>query len=627
MTQRKWGARLGMAVLGAGMWLAGGPALSQTAGSTVGTAGGESSADTLSRNLRTLAANPKSMSALMDAGQAALRLGDGQAALTFFARAEEIAPRDGRIKMWMGSALVQLEQARGALKFFKDATDLGVSESEVARDRGLAYDISGDPRRAQRDYRLALQTRPDAEVTRRLALSLAITGDREAALRLLEPQLASGDRAAERTRALVLALVGDMAGAGRVVQASMPGGQGEAMMPFLARLPTLSYADRALAVHLGHFPNDGRTASPSVYASARPSQPELAERRAPGVSPTDAGRPDPAQALLQRRIAGVQRSDPPPAAAPAPAASATASRASGGKAASAARSERGLAPPVSAWSWSRGLEPSHPQPVRPAPGGAAVQPRPRPLETAALTPREPASRSEPAPARREPAPPSAASADRAPADLQIPALSRPVVVAAADPTPLKAASRPAAAAEPRNSNRIADLAQTIAAIGDAPPAAATTRRASSAAAAPARRPASAAAADEPKPGAKGSGTAAAATGTKAGRAATAAAKPSSAKKPDPAPREPSRIWVQVAGGADRAAFPAEFARLKAKAPKLLGGRSAWVAKLNATNRLLVGPFTDAEAAQDFVNALRKADLSAFAWTSEAGEKVEKLPAK
>src|SRR3712207_6867002 len=41
-----------------------------------------------------------------------------------------------------------------------------------------SYDISGDPRRAQRDYRLALQQSRDPEVTRRLALSLAITGER-----------------------------------------------------------------------------------------------------------------------------------------------------------------------------------------------------------------------------------------------------------------------------------------------------------------------------------------------------------------------------------------------------------------------------------------------------------------
>jgi Flp pilus assembly protein TadD len=601
--------------------------------------------DTLSRNLRTLAANPRSMTALMGAGQAALRLGDGQAALTFFARAEELAPRDGRIKMWMGSALVQLEQARGALKFFKDATDLGVAEADVARDRGLAYDISGDPRRAQRDYRLALQAGSDPEVTRRLALSLAITGDRDAALRLLEPQLTSGDRAAERTRALVLALVGDMAGAGRVVQASMPGGQGEAMMPFLARLPSLSYADRALAVHLGHFPNDGRTASPSVYAANRMSQPDAMARRGSAGLPTDAGRPDPAQDLLQRRIAGAQRPQPPQSTqstqstAPARIATATTPSGPGHGAAPAVRKERGLAPPVSAWSWSRGIEPTRPLPVHQPSRTAAAQPQPKPREAAADTAAEAAAQ-RPAQARRDPTPLITADSDPAPDAARTPGPTPPstapagepiriAVVAAADPAPLKpglgsAAPQPSqtVADEPRRSSRLADLAATVAKIGDSTSSPTAARRTAPAATAPARP-----AVGEPRAAGKAAaGTDAAET--KAGRAAVAAAtKPTPPRKPEAGPREPSRIWVQVAGGADRALFPGEFARLKAKAPKLLGGRGAWAAKLNATNRLLVGPFADAEAAQDFVNALRKAELSAFAWTSEAGEKVEKLPAK
>jgi hypothetical protein len=85
--------------------------------------------------------------------------------------------------------------------------------------------------------------------------------------------------------------------------------------------------------------------------------------------------------------------------------------------------------------------------------------------------------------------------------------------------------------------------------------------------------------------------------------------------------------VQVAGGAQKGALPREFARLKAKAPKLLGSRTAWTTPLNATNRLLVGPFAGSKEAQAFVNQLKAADLSGFAWTSAAGQKIEKLPAK
>ena len=150
------------------------PAAAQTTGAFT-----ESPNAALSRNLRSLAANPKSVTALMGAGKAALDLGDAQAALTFFARAEEQMPRDGRVKMWIASALIQLQQPHAALKFFRDAADLGVPAADLARDRGLAHDIAGNPREAQRDYRLALLKGRDDEVTRRLALSLAISGERQ----------------------------------------------------------------------------------------------------------------------------------------------------------------------------------------------------------------------------------------------------------------------------------------------------------------------------------------------------------------------------------------------------------------------------------------------------------------
>ena len=297
----------GLAVLGAGMLSAGGPAIAQQSYG----APQETPGDALSRNLKTLVANPRSVDALTGAGRAALDVGDAQAALSFLARAEDEAPRDGRIKMWIASALVQLEQPHAALKFFKDAADLGVPEAELARDRGLAYDIAGDPRRAQRDYRLALQRSRDPELTRRLALSLAISGEREPALRLLDEQLQSRNPAAERTRALVLALTGDAADASRAVEASMPGPQGEALMPFLARLPSLSLADRALAVHLGRFPQDGRSAPAQTYAmnsfrsNVVPASPN---------SSLTAGRPDPLQPGLGRSTATLVRSAPPEAA-------------------------------------------------------------------------------------------------------------------------------------------------------------------------------------------------------------------------------------------------------------------------------------------------------------------------
>ncbi|HWT12469.1 MAG TPA: tetratricopeptide repeat protein, partial [Allosphingosinicella sp.] len=220
----------------------------------------------LRRHLTTLADNPRSLDALIGAGRAANESGDAEAALSFFGRADELSPRNPRIKAGMASALVQMGRAQAALNLFAQAIALGAPEAEIAGDRGLAYDMIGDPRRAQRDYTLALRRRDDAELRRRLALSLAISGQRDAALRMIDPQLRRNDRAAWRTQAFVLALTGDAAGATRTAQGTMPPGAAAAMAPFLARLVVLSPAQKAMAVHFGHFPSDGRARADSGVA-------------------------------------------------------------------------------------------------------------------------------------------------------------------------------------------------------------------------------------------------------------------------------------------------------------------------------------------------------------------------
>ena len=243
----------------------------------------------LARHLRTLAAAPQSLDALIGAGNAALELGDAESAISFFGRAEEVAPRDGRAKAGIGSGFILLEQPRSALKFFDDAVDLGVPESLIARDRGLAYDLRGDPRRAQKDYALVLARGEDLEARRRMALSLAISGDRPGALAMLEDQLQRQDKVAWRTRAFVLALTGDAEEATHAMQAVMPA-QAAMMRPFFARLPQLNPEQRALAVHFGHFPGEGRAAEGGDdvrFASLSPA-------------PTQAGRPDAGQAALGR---------------------------------------------------------------------------------------------------------------------------------------------------------------------------------------------------------------------------------------------------------------------------------------------------------------------------------------
>jgi hypothetical protein len=135
----------------------------------------------------------------------------------------------------------------------------------IGCDRGLAYDLMGRQADAQSDYRAALSGPDGDEARRRLALSLAISGDRNGALQTLAPLAAKADVAASRTRAFVLALTGDASGAVTAINAAMPGSS-SSLMPFLQRLPSLAAAQKAAAANLGIFPDS----SDVRYASATP---------------------------------------------------------------------------------------------------------------------------------------------------------------------------------------------------------------------------------------------------------------------------------------------------------------------------------------------------------------------
>jgi tetratricopeptide (TPR) repeat protein len=269
--------------------------------------------EALSRYLRMLAANPRDLASLTGAGRAALAVGDANAALGFYARAEELSPGNGRIKAGLATALVQMEQPRTALKLFDEAVALGVPVGEIAADRGLAHDLNGDNRSAQADYALALRARPDDETIRRLALSLAISGDRAGALAKLDPLLRRNDGGAIRARAFVLALTGDQAGAAKAVETAMPGPQATVMANFLGRLGKLNPAQKALAVNFGYFPSDGRAyGAAELFADARAARPAAA-----GSAPLRGGVPvagamggrdmplTPAGGPLSPRLAGV----------------------------------------------------------------------------------------------------------------------------------------------------------------------------------------------------------------------------------------------------------------------------------------------------------------------------------
>jgi len=267
----------------------------------------------LRRNLTTLADNPRSLDALIGAGRAARAMGDGEAALGFFARADEISPNDARVKAGMGSALVLMERPEQALELFSQATALGAPEIEIAGDRGLAHDMTGDPRRAQQDYALVLRRRSDPEIERRMALSLAISGQRDAALRVIDPQLRRHDRAAWRTQAFVLALTGDARGAEDTAARMMPASNAQEMAPFFARLAALSPAQKAAAVHFGRFPSNGHGTQMAANVDTRADPGALALAQGGPSAQPSRPRPQPAEPLngASRRRPG---DDEPPVA-------------------------------------------------------------------------------------------------------------------------------------------------------------------------------------------------------------------------------------------------------------------------------------------------------------------------
>jgi Flp pilus assembly protein TadD len=279
----------------------------------------ESPTAALARYVRTLASSPKEFNSLIGAGKAALQLGDAEAAAGFFARADDVNPRSPEPQAGMGAVAVANGDAQGALPYFQRALQLGASVESFACDRGLAYDVLGQQAQAQADYRLALNGLDRDEARKRLALSLAISGNRSAALQMLAPLSAKGDTGVARVRAFVLALTGDSNAALSAINAVMPG-KSASVAPFLQRLPSLSSGQKAAAVNLGIFPDTGAVAyayaAPPAGANAMASTDRLAgiDSLLRGSPPAPAQAAQPAQSTWQAsRAVQVAYAQPVPA--------------------------------------------------------------------------------------------------------------------------------------------------------------------------------------------------------------------------------------------------------------------------------------------------------------------------
>ncbi len=585
---------------------AGSPVLAQSPQLVQSVPDANSPVERLGRYIRVLASSPRDLDALLGAGQAALDVGDANAALGFFARAEDVSPSSGRVKAGLASSLVMIERPDDALRLFAEAVSLGVPESAVARDRGLAYDLRGDTKRAQRDYASAMLQGRDDELIRRYALSLGISGDRSGAMTMLDPLLRKQDQGAWRARAFIMAMNGDVSGANGVARQLMVPAMANAMSPLLSRLASLNAAERAHAVNFGTVPTDGaqlavqtgdpylgtvppRTSSQTALISGQglnlppvvsgdrgliPSGEPLGPRPV-DVKPTRVAQADSSE---PRRRPGLDTNLAAPATAPPPATSLAVS-------------------PTPGFT---------PEPSNSARLGQRIGTRNGPVDPKALPPE----------ARGE----GVRIAQVQAGSLPPPEVAKPLVTTIAPPPAVVQASPPTAAAQPvyevpsqpvptsSTSGPVSRLAGLLAGIEREPetavelPNTAELRRARVAARKKMAELAAQAAAEE-------------------------AAKREKAEKAAAAKRYPARVWVQIATGRNDSGLGITFRRIRSDNEAALKGLSAWSAPYKATNRILVGPMKSAASARELVGKLAKNGLSAMTWSSDAGEEVEKIAPK
>lgn len=232
---------------------------------------------------RALGIDPGFVPALRASTEVALAMRMPQA-LSYAERWVRATPKDGLAHLAVGAALVQQNRPTEAQKSFALAEAAGGPPAAIAMQRGLAFDLLGQSRNAQIAYADAMQRVPgDRSIIEHLALSLAIGGDNEAAMQILQPEAekASGQASFERTLVLVHALGGRRDLARRIATANLSPQAAAAAGDVLERIASLpTPAAKAAAVHLGILPDVGKPAQAPAIVQAPSPPPEPAAETA-----------------------------------------------------------------------------------------------------------------------------------------------------------------------------------------------------------------------------------------------------------------------------------------------------------------------------------------------------------
>ena len=410
------------------------------------------------------------------------------------------------------------------------------------------------------------------------------------------------------------------------------------MAPFLPGSPRLSPSQKALAVHFGHFPSDGRAAaSPQADAARRSRRARAGAGHAP-IGPARAA--SRRRAGLDRRRAAAPARDGPPVGQP---------------------------------------DRRRPTPVQAAGRAGRCSARRRQDAPTPSRARRPAARRRPRPSRRIDAGQPRAEPAAPPAEPRPPRAGRSALPPSADARLHAVPPAPAARTPTRRRRRRRAEARLAAAVGRSRRSAAAPRTAVAPPRPRSRRRSAPRRARDPhrQPRADADAGAAPAAAPRAGQS-----EPASGCRSRPAPTAPAlprRISAQFRGKApallgSRAAYIAacnadqppagrpvrqrargaglrqpagardvagdhldkrggpgdrrgsgaandsapRIRTAQAKAPERSARAAPGRAPLDATNRLLVGRFASASEAQAFVNQLKAEQPSGFAWTSAAG---------
>ena len=541
--------------------------------------------------MRRISFNPSDADAMADAGNASLALGDANAALNFFTRANALRPGNSRIVSGLATATVRTENPFEALRLFDQAVRLGANERSIALDRALAFDLLGNFGRAQQDYKLARTASTSDDLIIRQAVSLSLAGQKEAADAMLVPLLQRNSSTAWRARAFMLAARGELRESTKVAQGFMDASSALRMERFFRLMPSLTAAQKAAAIHLGHFPTSqavGRDSeqvrriastlpqTPVVSGNNRliPSGAALGPKSTPARDDKNPPKPDrkrdrkaQERAEIQAVVANIPEAQKLPKTDTSRLGTATAR----------AKTEEAQASRIASVSNN----------ALPVPETA------RPLVSAAL----------PRPAATTPAPTATAA-----------------VPAAIVPVPTQSGG---------SIKEALPISQAAAVAGQAPEPAPAVPVASSSF----DLGAIVGAIDIPESEQQPSQVPVDLKKLKP-LAPKATAEPAKVAKVDPkvlakakAQKDhPARYWVQIAAG-NANALGFDYRKLNKTYAALLKSRSPYTSEWGRTDRLLVGPFPDLKAAKKWEGDYKKAGGDAFMWKSEIGEVVNPLKTK